>query len=184
MQKKTISIFIVIFAVLLTIAAYPQWKKYAGVKEEVNVPAEIDFSKFSEDRVGRISIKEPENDEIKLEKTDGLWKVNGFEASADEIKSFFENLKNAKFKSLASKNKTNHGAYDIGDDKGITLAIADESGEKTYIIGKSGPDYSSFYVRTKDGADVYLFSGSLRNNLIKKAEDWKKKEEKKTEEAE
>ncbi|MEK7130635.1 MAG: DUF4340 domain-containing protein [Patescibacteria group bacterium] len=183
MKKQTIYIFLAIFVVLLAAATYPQWKKYAGFEEKQTVSeAIINLLKISIDKTSRFEIKDASG-EKKFVKENGVWKVNESEADGEIVKAFFDNLNKAEFKELASKNKSNHQSFDISEDKGITLAIATESGDKNFIIGKSGANYNSFYINIKGGNNVYLFSGSLRNDLTKDAAGWqKKKEDEKTEE--
>lgn len=183
MKKQTIYIFLVIFAVLLAAATFPQWKKYAGFEQKQTVSeAIINLLKISIDKTSRFEIKDASG-EKKFVKENGSWKVNESEADSEKVKAFFDNLNKAEFKELASKNKSNHQSFDISEDKGITLTIATDSGDKTFIIGKSGANYNSFYINIKSGNNVYLFSGSLRNDLTKDIADWQKKEEEeKTEE--
>ena len=177
MKKQTIYIFLGIFIVLLAVALFPQWKKYAGFEEKPTVSeAIINLLKISIDKTSRFEIKDASG-EKKFVKENGAWKVNESEADSEKVKAFFDNLNKAEFKELASKNKSNHQSFDISEDKGITLTIATESGDKTFIIGKSGANYNSFYINIKGGNNVYLFSGSLRNDLTKDIADWQKKEE-------
>lgn len=183
MKKQTIYIFLGIFIVLLAAATFPQWKKYAGFEEKQAVSdAIINLLKISIDKTNRFEIKDAAG-EKKFVKENDAWKVNESEADSEIVRAFFDNLNDTEFKELASKNKSNHQSFDISDDKGIILTIAAESGDKTFIIGKSGASYNSFYINIKGGNNVYLFSGSLRNDLAKDIADWqKKKEEEKTEE--
>ena len=183
MQKRTIYIFLGIFIVLLAAASFPKWKKYAGFEEKPTVSeAIVNLLKIRIDKTSRFEIKDASG-EKKFVKENGAWKVNESEADSEKVKAFFDNLNKAEFKELASKNKSNHQSFDISEDKGIVLTIATESGDKTLIIGKSGANYNSFYINIKGGNNVYLFSGSLRNDLTKDIADWQKKaEEEKAEE--
>ena len=183
MQKKTIYIFLGIFIVLLAVALFPKWKKYAGFEENPPVSeAIINLLKISIDKTSRFEIKDASG-EKKFVKENWAWKVNESEADSEKVKAFFDNLNKAEFKELASKNKSNHQSFDISEDKGIDLTIATESGDKKFIIGKSGANYNSIYINIKSGNNVYLFSGSLRNDLTKDIADWQKKaEEEKAEE--
>ena len=177
MQKRTIYIFLGIFIVLLAVASFPKWKKYAGFEEKPTVSeAIVNLLKISIDRTSRFEIKDASG-EKKFVKENGAWKVNESEADSEKVKAFFDNLNKAEFIELASKNKSNHQSFDISEDKGIVLTIAAESGDKTFIIGKSGANYNSFYINIKSGNNVYLFSGSLRNDLTKDIADWQKKAE-------
>ncbi|TAN58481.1 DUF4340 domain-containing protein [Patescibacteria group bacterium] len=183
MKKRTIYIFLGIFIVLLAAASFPQWKKYAGFEEKPTVSeAIINLLKISIDKTSRFEIKDSSG-EKKFVKKNGAWKVNESEADSEKVKAFFNDLNKAEFKELASKNKSNHPSFDISEDKGIALTIATDSGDNKFIIGKSGANYNSFYINIKGGNNIYLFSGSLRNDLTKDIVDWQKKaEEDKTDE--
>ena len=177
MQKRTIYFFLGIIIVLLAVASFPKWKKYAGFEEKPTVSeAIVNLLKISIDKTSRFEIKDASG-EKKFVKENGAWKVNESEADSEKVKAFFDNLNKAEFKELASKNKSNHQSFDISEDKGIALTIAAESGDKTFIIGKSGANYNSFYINIKGGNNIYLFSGSLRNDLTKDIADWQKKAE-------
>ncbi|HEY4494936.1 MAG TPA: hypothetical protein VJC01_00610, partial [Candidatus Paceibacterota bacterium] len=116
MQKRTIYIFLGIFIVLLAVASFPQWKKYAGFEEKQNVSAVIiSILKISMDKTSRFEIKDASG-EKKFAKENGIWKVNELEADGEKVKAFFDNLNKAEFKELASKNKSNHQSFDISED--------------------------------------------------------------------
>lgn len=168
MNQRTICILLAVFIVLASIAAYPRWISY--LKKPSAGSVEIDFSQFTEDSIEKFSIKKDEDEKV-FTKEGGRWLVNEFDASEKEVKSFFDSLAACEEKSLASKNPENHTNFEATEEKGYVLTINDQ----TSIIGRSGPDYNSFYAKKKDSPNVYLLSGSLRTKLAQDLTAWRDK---------
>lgn len=168
MHRWTIYILISIFAVLAALATYPQWDRY--FKKPSTGSGELNFAQFTADSTEKFSIKKGSDEKV-FTKEDGRWKVNEFDASQKEIENFFSGLKNIEEKGLASKNPENHTNFETTEETGYILTLNDTA----FIIGKSGPDYDSFYAKKRDSNNVYLTTGSLPSKLSQDISAWRDK---------
>lgn len=173
MSKKTLLVLGGIFIVLAVIASSSWWGEYLTIgKKSSN--AELDFSAFTKETTGKISIVKKGEEEKVLSKEGSAWKIAGFEASVKAMDDFFAALKELKTESLASKNPENYASFGVGDDA-YTLSLTKGKMETTFIIGNRGPTFSSFYARKKDGTNVYLVEGSLSDKLSWDVSAWRNK---------
>lgn len=173
MSKKTLLILGGIFIVLAIAASSSWWGEYVNVgKKSSN--AELDFSVFTKENTEKIAIAKKGEEEKVLSKEGITWKIAGFEASAKTIDDFFTTLKELKTESLTSKNPENYSSFGVGDDA-YTLSLTKSGQIATFVIGKQGPSFSSFYARKKDGANVYLVAGSISDKLSQTVSGWRDK---------
>lgn len=171
MSKKTLLILGSIFIVLAIAASSSWWGEYLPQKTS---NAELDFSAFTKEATEKIAIaKKGEEDKV-LSKEGGVWKIFGFEASVKAIDDFFTALQGLKTESLASKNPENYSSFGVGDDA-YMLSLTRGGQTATLVIGNRGPSFSSFYVRKKDGTNVYLVAGSISDKLSQSVSGWRDK---------
>lgn len=78
---------------------------------------------------------------------------------------------------LISENPEKQSIFQVDTVKGLTVQIADNSGKQigTVIIGKSGADYSSHYVRAKGSNSVYMAGGSIKYSFFTDIKQWRNK---------
>lgn len=174
MNKKTLLILAGIFVGLIVVASYPEWKESVGFTQSPVPMSELSFSPFTQETTEQVVISKQGEEEKTLLKKNGTWVMNNLEASEKSVDDFFEALTALKVGSLASKNKENFSGFGV-DDTGYTLSLSRNGEVTTFIVGSTGPSLGSFYVRTKDGANVYLIEGKLPGTLAQSVSFWREK---------
>jgi uncharacterized protein DUF4340 len=76
---------------------------------------------------------------------------------------------------LVSSNPEKRRLYQVDDESGLHLKLFDKGGKAMLdiIIGKSGPDFTSTYVRNAGSDEVYLVPRPLTGRFSSKASDWR-----------
>lgn len=175
MNKKTLIILFGIFIILVIAATYSWWGQYLNIGNTSSQNTELNFSAFSESTTDKISIAKNGEEEKNISKEGGKWMINGFDADQKEIDDFFEKLSSLKVQSLVSKNPENHSNFDVTEQNGFTLTITSGNTDFSFVIGKRGTTFNSFYVKAKDSDNVYKVSGSLREKLSQSVTAWRDK---------
>lgn len=182
-------IFAILLVAVLLIFTTESTKKERSFKKElvsVDTSAITSISIFPKSKPGQ---------EVKLLKTDGIWKVfseNGksFTVPNFKMKSFFGELTRIKPKRVAARSKAKWAEYEV--DSAATRVVINESGTEVLnlIIGKFAfqqPRSMSTFVRLMNDKDVYEVDGflemtfnkdakSLRNETVIKSDknNWRK----------
>jgi len=158
------------------------------------------FPKFSEQTCSSILIVE-KADSVRIRKKGDVWIVapfasdagtapvmagtepeaagTGVEYPADSasIATALEKLTGMKRDDLISQNPEKQSLFEVDSARGIYVEAFDEK-QKSYggfYIGKSGPDYSSHYVRLVGSNDVYSVSNSIRYSFFADRKRWRDK---------
>ena len=175
MNKKTIFTLLALFIVLAFFVAYPSIRKRISKGPDPALAAELNLTSITLESTDRFEIKTPQEDK-QFSKDNGKWKVNGLDASPKEIDDFFGNIKKLKVESQASKNRDNHKSYGITEEEGALLSFTQGSATIAYIVGKSANFGDGFYMRKKDGDNVYVVSGAtLSSEIFQTAYSWRDK---------
>ncbi|MBN1758078.1 MAG: DUF4340 domain-containing protein [Chitinispirillaceae bacterium] len=162
------------------------------------------FPEMTEQTIGKIIISEGETS-IQLKRKGDVWVVSKPSADAAEkpastplgaenapataetaveytvdsasITAAVEKIASLKKDALISENPEKQSIFEVDSVKGLNITVADNSGKKigSFIIGKSGPDYNSNYIRLKGSNDVYMSSGGVRYSLFTDLNRWRDK---------
>lgn len=174
MNRKTLLILFGIFITLGVAASFPFWREQAGLMQPTPSQAELDFSVFTKDNTGKIVIVKQGEEKKVLERKDGVWMIDTFEAAPKTVDTFFDSMKSLKVGALVSKNKNNFSGFGVGDE-GYEVTFFENAKETSFVIGSSGSSFGSFYARKKDGANVYLVEGKLSDTLSQAVSFWRDK---------
>lgn len=175
MNKKTLFILLGIFVILGIAASSSMWGEYLNVGKKSSSNAELNFSEFSESTTDKISIAKNSEEEIIISKENSVWVISGFDADQRKIDDFFETLASLNIESLVSKNPENHSNFDVTVESGFILTITSNNTNSSFIIGKQGATFSSFYIKAKESDNVYEVSGNLRDKLSQSITAWRDK---------
>lgn len=130
---------------------------------------------LSKDGVSRVVLEGP-SDTVTLEKADGAWTANGFEADSAALDRFWSAASESKVRDLAAANPANHARLGVVPDSAWTLEFTRAGGGSSrLLLGKSGPGYNTAYVRLPDQDQVYTLEGALRNAAAHEIDHWRDK---------
>ncbi len=95
-------------------------------------------------------------------------------ADEEKIKSGLGVVFNLEKGTLTAKSKDKHDMLQVGS-AGVLIAGFDKDGKKLFglIVGKSGPDLISTYVRNDNSDNVYLIETPLVGAFSTRSSDWK-----------
>jgi len=103
--------------------------------------------------------------------------VKTYPADSAAITTALEKLQQMKKEVLVSKNPEKRGLFEVDTAKGTVVEAWNSTGESLgrVILGKSGPDWSSHYVRAEGSDKVYSVSGGVKHSFFSEPKRWKDK---------
>jgi len=175
---RRLSLFAIIFIVMAGLYWFLEGPK---IKDADQGPNHL-LSNFSPADVHRINITSSDSDPIVLQKTDGEWQVEtgqgaSYAADSSAIQELIESLTELKTNSMVSRKPDRHALYEVSPETGLQVETLDHK-QRTLaevLIGKSGPNIFSTYVRAADKNEVYLVDGILQNKISKTLNEWRDK---------
>lgn len=111
-------------------------------------------------------------DRILLEKGDGSWTVNGFEADSGAVARFLRAVEEVEIASVAATNPNNHDRLGISADSAWSLGTGDGP---LVLLGKTGNRFRTAYARLPEADVVSLIEGDLRSAAARPLLDWRNK---------
>ena len=175
---RRLSLFALIFIMLVGLYWLLEGR---GGKNTVREPHHL-LTGFKPANVDRINITCSDSDPIVLQRTDGGWQVAAdrgasYAADSSAVQTLFESLTELKTNSMVSRKPARHALYEVSPETGLYVEALDRE-KRTLaevLIGKSGPNIFSTYVRTTDSDAVYLVDGILQNTTSKTLNEWRDK---------
>lgn len=159
-------ICVALIAVYLIARSYSQPSAFQA-------PADFHVSEWKTDAIDHIRLAFAGGKEIDLKKTDGTWRVNGQPAEQTRIDQVLEYLGKAQITSRVSSNPDNHGSFDVGAEKGLTMTLFNGENEiQQVILGKTAGG-ETVYARLPDHDEVYVLSGLSRYYLSDEENVWR-----------
>ena len=132
----------------------------ADEKAEVNTP-----------HLGMDSVKAPVKETLKDDES------VEYPVDSASIASALEKITAIKKDALISENPEKQSIFEVDSGKGLLVEVADNSGKSagSIIIGKSGADWNSNYIRFKGSNSVYMSSGGARSSFFTDLKRWRNK---------
>ena len=157
-----------------------QLAAHAATTLTVDLPS-VALTKDDADKITKIEITSPDRDDktkknqVTLEKNGDDWVVTSpvhAKASASNVKSLLDNLKELKIKDVIDHTSGAYDQYELNDNKGLHL-IAWKEGDKAkdLYFGKSGSRGQTARIGGKDG--VYVVSGYSNYHYNHKLKSWR-----------
>jgi len=150
-----------------------------GRKEEavLTSSAELLFPGFDATKATKIAVKTKDKD-VALEKKDGVWVIagEGFKADEEAVKNLLDRVKEVEVADVASTNPESAKLFEVDKGGEHTVEVQLSAGATSlahFFVGKSGPDFSSNYVRL-DGSDRAVRAASrMREAFDRGARGWR-----------
>jgi hypothetical protein len=130
------------------------------------------FPGFERERAVKIEVAGKSADEgIVLEKGASGWVVPaeaGYPADPEGVREILDFVGSARADRKVSDNPAKRGVFEV-DDSGLKVKVEGAEGAVLahFVVGKSGPDFLSTYVRREDSDEVYLIDQSLRRIFVR-----------------
>jgi hypothetical protein len=160
-----IGILIGALAVVLIVA----W--LSGVFDSEYSTVDVPEWTFDRERVDGISLQTP-SDTVTFS-LGGTWRITQpFDAEPDSVRlgSFLGDLEGMRFGSVVSTSKDRHGRYGV-DSLASSIVIRDGDNLQTLVVGNTGADYRTVYVR--QAGDERVFSTEGRISVDADVDNWR-----------
>ncbi len=174
---RRLSLFALIFIVMAGLYWFLEGPKEENTDHE---PSNL-LGEFKAGNVERINITSPGSGAIALKRVDKGWQVAAdhktfYAADSSAVEALFESLAKLKTGSMVSRKPKRHALYEVSHKTGIQVETLGHDGTLAHVlIGKSGPNIFSTYVRVVDSNEVFLVSGILKNTTSKTLNEWRDK---------
>ena len=173
MKPRTLAILAGTLA-LLTLG----WALLQRSSERVASPGtRLLFPGFDVSEVTRLDLRVGTT-ETTLETSDGLWTISpmGHKADQNAVTELLEKLKTIRISDVASTNPAKTAVFEVSPDHERVASVSAFSADKTlvsFFIGKSGPDFSSNYVRLADSDETLRTATRIRQLFDKAGRGWR-----------
>ncbi len=112
-----------------------------------------------------------------LEKNGDEWVVvsqGSFRADAEAVNALFQKVAAVEAGSVVSKSREKRALFEV-DTTGVhvTIAGAGDAAFADFVLGKSGPDFQSNYVRPSQSDNIYLSGELIRSAFDKGRRGWR-----------
>jgi hypothetical protein len=138
------------------------------------------FPGFDRDKAQKIEVKGKLEESILLQKAAQGWVVpaeGSYSAEPEGVREILDFVANVHASSKVSENPGKRALFQV-DASGLSVKIsgAEEAVLAGFVIGKTGPDFMSTYVRPESADSVYLVDQSLRRIFVRPgARQWRDK---------
>lgn len=141
-----------------------------------NTPAGLLFPKATDVEARRIAITTKDGTSV-LEKSGEQWVVasqGSFRADAEAVNVLFQKVAAIEAGNVVSKSREKRTLFEV-DTTGIQIEIrgAGDAVLADFVVGKSGPDFQSNYVRPADSDNIYLTGELIRSAFDKGRRGWR-----------
>jgi hypothetical protein len=178
MNFKRVLLFAVVFISLAAIYFFMETS--VGKRNKKEGPKLL-FPELKIKKAALIKIKSTEKGEFVLTKAKDVWQVKQnsqtYIASTDAVEKLLDKVAKMKIETVSSRNPKNFAAFEVSNGKGIETTILDSKNNSlaALVVGKSGPDLFSTYVRNKASNNVILTTGMLKTDFGRELSDWRNK---------
>jgi hypothetical protein len=168
-------IVLIIFASVILLVEKPFENKAKKTREE----APPLFPGFKVEQVKKIVVKKSSTTTT-LENRDNLWYLldkEAYPADPTIVDGVIKKIQGFKKINLASRKKDKHSLFEVKEGMGVEVSLFGPEKKELarFLIGKTGPDFLSTYIRKADSDDVYLYDDYLRGDFDKQANNWRDK---------
>lgn len=136
------------------------------------------YPDFRVEAADRITLRNPQSTVV-LQKIDGVWVAaseDSFPAEADIVQDMLVTIAAFSKKDRISSNREKQALYQV-DSTGTSVVVEDGKGKAmaSAVIGKTGADYQSTYVRNSTSDDVIMAHGAFSRVFNRGRRSWQDK---------
>lgn len=114
---------------------------------------------------------------VLLARDGASWRLGAAREPADgaAVEALLKGLAEARVAAVASTNVAKQAAYETDGAKGVVVRLEGAGGKllAAFVVGKSGPDFASCYLRREGKSEVLLVTRDLRLEFSRPADAWK-----------
>ena len=168
-------IVLIVFASVILLVERPFENKTKKTREEAS-PL---FPDLKIEQVKKIVVKKS-NTTTTLENRGNLWYIldkEEYPADPTLVAGVIKKIQGFKKINLASRKKDKHSLFEVKEGMGVEVTLwgPEKKELARFLIGKTGPNFLSTYIRKADSDDVYLYDDYLRGDFDKPVNNWRDK---------
>jgi len=175
--KKTIILAAVLCFLLIVFYLIESPKKDAKKPEHP-----LFLSGFDRAQAAAVFLESKAKGKISLRKKADGWSVEvnkkTYAADAATVDNLLNTAAKIRIESIVSRSPGKYPAFEVDAENGVDVRIEDTTAQKSlahFVVGKSGPDLFSTYLRLADAQQVVLASGMLKMAFERELKDWRNK---------
>lgn len=136
---------------------------------------------FDKARAAAVIINSKAKGEISLRKKADGWIVAAnkktYAADTAAIDNLLETAAKIRVESVVSRSPGKFKAFEVDPENGVDVRIEDAAQKNIahFVVGKSGPDLFSTYLRLADAQQVVLANGMLKMAFEREMKEWRDK---------
>jgi len=147
---------------------------FTGKSDTVEQGALI--GEISQESIDTVTFAKADSTVRLVRSADGTWQVNGFKAEPASITHLFEAFDDARTGELVAQSASSHERMGVGDTGATRVTV--QQGDDTVLqllVGKSGRQYGSVFVRSAGQDPVYLVKSDLGTFAGRSVNQWRDK---------
>lgn len=178
MSSRKVLIFAAVFICLAAIYIFLETP--VGKKGHQQAPKPL-FPQFKMENAATIKVTGPENGSFVLSRSESGWTVETgktrYPAATDAVEKLLDAVAEMKAETVVSRNPKNFSSFEVDEKTGISVSVLDKSKNTlaSLVMGKSGPDLFSTYVRNTASNRVVLCPGMLKTDFGRDLNGWRDK---------
>lgn len=133
------------------------------------------FDRLRKDSLASVTVVSPKGDTVQARRAADGWTVNGFRADSIAADRLVRAVREASVSDLVAQSAETHARLGVTSDSAWTATLRTERDSATLLIGNTGPEYGTTYVRLPNADAVYEVRGELRGALAIPLGDWRDK---------
>ena len=166
---RNTQLLILILIVLVSLLAFVKNRQRFVKVETAFLPG------LAESEIDKLVITKAADDQVALIRQGDDWQIESQDSlpvDPDLVDKALETLVGLEKEELVSENQEKHGIYQINLEEATAIEpYRDGNLVAKIYLGKSGPDFQSFYVRLDGEDQVYRVKGYLRTTFL--PADWR-----------
>jgi len=171
---------LILFALIFIVLGGLYWLLESSGDKNADREKNYFLENFQSADVNRINISNPDTDTIVLQRVGEQWLVETdgttYRADSPAVQALIESLAELKTNSMVSRKPDRHALFEVTAETGVQVETLGHEGTLAKVlIGKSGPNIFSTYVRIVGNDEVYLIDGILKNTISKTLNEWRNK---------
>ena len=133
------------------------------------------LDRLRRDTLVSASITSPSGEKIEIRRDSTGWVVNGFKADSEAVDRLLRAAAEGRVLDQVARTRDNHSRLGVTQDSAWTVEVRGLRSSVKALLGNSGREYSTSYMRLPDEDAVYEVGGNWRWALTRSLAEWRDK---------
>jgi hypothetical protein len=133
------------------------------------------LDRLRRDTLVAASITSPRGEKIEVKRDSTGWTVNGFKADSEAVDRLLRAAAEGRVLDQIARTRDNHSRLGVTQDSAWSVELRGLRSSVRALLGNSGREYSTAYMRLPDQDAVYEVGGNWRWALTRSLAEWRDK---------